>query len=439
MLPENKKMCGTSDWRWYQLVESALGTVCKGFEKDFCRNWKSEEESKPSRSLHCCNRREYSGESWRPEETCCHSDSSKSSSINACVKYSQEKNDNDNYFVVLFFVVTSKSCLHKKTVLSFLFRLKRRLSFKDRTVRQISLALHRSHSKVLTGPRLKRTIRPCSDGCEEHGVKTAVERGHRACVMKHLISDSPTGIGEGKDDILLFQACKQPEILEMLLEFGCDVNAACPAEVEFQGQLIPAGQTALHVAAADGNLASVKILVQYGADTEPRDVNNTTPLLAACSAGHEEVTNWLFRVCLRDNNPRTKTAWLTQTLLQASFHGHLYLVGLICNKRLVSPDCSDIYDGLTPLMVASRAGHKDVIRYLLDQKVDRGKRDKLRQWSAEDYAKAYNHTECLSLLLEANKMASSSDKTKSMATSEDSKQKIMDKNSVEYAEFKSKS
>lgn len=257
-------------------------------------------------------------------------------------------------------------------------------------------------------------------------MKTAVEKGHRACVMKHLISDSPTGIGDGRDDILLFRACKQPEILEMLLEFGCDVNAACPVDVEVQTRLIPAGQTALHVAAADGNLTSVKILLQYGADADPRDVNNTSPLFAACAADQAEVTEYLFRVCLRNNNTSSMAAWSAQTLLQASMRGYLCIVRLICDKGLSNPDSPDIYDGLTPLIAASRAGHTAVVRYLLDQKVDIGWRDKLRQWTAEDYAQAYNHKQCASLLVEAKKMAASSHKD-----GEDTKQGILAENSTE--------
>ena len=52
--------------------------------------WKSEEELRPSRILHCCNLPEYSEESWRPEETCCHSDSSERPSANADVKTQKE-------------------------------------------------------------------------------------------------------------------------------------------------------------------------------------------------------------------------------------------------------------------------------------------------------------------------------------------------------------
>ena len=44
-------------------------------------------ELRPSRILHCCNLPEYSEESWRPEEICCHS--SEIPSANADVENSK--------------------------------------------------------------------------------------------------------------------------------------------------------------------------------------------------------------------------------------------------------------------------------------------------------------------------------------------------------------
>ena len=48
---------------------------CKGLEKDW-KNWKSEEEMRQSGPQHCSDRLEYSEESWTPEETFSHWNSS---------------------------------------------------------------------------------------------------------------------------------------------------------------------------------------------------------------------------------------------------------------------------------------------------------------------------------------------------------------------------
>ena len=60
--------------------------IVKKDRKRVWKVWKSEEGLIPFRTLHCCNLPEYSEESWRPEETCCHSDSSERPSANADVK-----------------------------------------------------------------------------------------------------------------------------------------------------------------------------------------------------------------------------------------------------------------------------------------------------------------------------------------------------------------
>ena len=55
------------------------------------KNWKSEEEVRSSRSQHYWDQSEYSEESWRPQETCCHLDSRERPLAYAAVKNSSEK------------------------------------------------------------------------------------------------------------------------------------------------------------------------------------------------------------------------------------------------------------------------------------------------------------------------------------------------------------
>ena len=66
------------------IVISTHGTVPKPWKS----NWKSrkfEHKTRPSKQ-HCWDQTEYWEESWRPEETCCHSDSHEGPSANAGVK-----------------------------------------------------------------------------------------------------------------------------------------------------------------------------------------------------------------------------------------------------------------------------------------------------------------------------------------------------------------
>ena len=57
------------------------------------RTWKWEEEWRPSKLQHYWDRLEYWEESWRLEESCCHSNSSGKPSANAGLKNSQELNN----------------------------------------------------------------------------------------------------------------------------------------------------------------------------------------------------------------------------------------------------------------------------------------------------------------------------------------------------------
>ena len=56
------------------------------FEKRDWSNWKSVGEARPSRLRHCWDWLEYWEESWKPEETCCHSESSERLLAHAGVK-----------------------------------------------------------------------------------------------------------------------------------------------------------------------------------------------------------------------------------------------------------------------------------------------------------------------------------------------------------------
>ena len=77
---ELKENHGTRRGLWYQVC--VLGTDPEDLENDW-KNWKSEEELRPSRLQHCCNQLEYSEVSCRHEETCYHLVSSKRPPANA--------------------------------------------------------------------------------------------------------------------------------------------------------------------------------------------------------------------------------------------------------------------------------------------------------------------------------------------------------------------
>lgn len=83
-----------------------------------------------------------------------------------------------------------------------------------------------------------------------------------------------------------------------LLHLGADPNV----KIKTRGPR--AGLMPLHMAAAKGHLAIVKLLLEVGADPEARGRDGTTPLFFALVARHEEIARTIFerirslQVCL---------------------------------------------------------------------------------------------------------------------------------------------
>ena len=117
----NWKNYGTRRWQLYQSWLVLL--VLTDYWRDW-RTWKLADERRPSKLLHYRERPEYWEESWRLEETCCHSSSSERPSANADMKNSQWVNNNNNYNTCIYsipplrVVCDSKSKLKYRDLLS---------------------------------------------------------------------------------------------------------------------------------------------------------------------------------------------------------------------------------------------------------------------------------------------------------------------------------
>lgn len=72
-------------------------------------------------------------------------------------------------------------------------------------------------------------------------------------------------------------------VARVLLEHGADPNLRDSTT----------GATPLHDAARTGYLETVRLLVEFNADTQAADNNNHRPVDLAHSNGHEEVVNFL--------------------------------------------------------------------------------------------------------------------------------------------------
>lgn len=88
-------------------------------------------------------------------------------------------------------------------------------------------------------------------------------------------------------------------------------------------------QTSLHIAADEGNLACVHVLVQAGAQLDVLDSNQMTPLILAAINGNADVVRYLMKigadVTLKGEDGMT-------ALHMASKFGHLDVCQIILNE-----------------------------------------------------------------------------------------------------------
>ena len=127
--------------------------------------------------------------------------------------------------------------------------------------------------------------------------------------------------------------------------------------------------TPLIIAAHNGHLNSVKILVGYGADIETRGTlerdkvtEGCTPLWAAASAGRLDVVKLLIE---RNADVDSRTSTGSTPLRSAAYRGHLDIV------RCLVKSGADVnarnYDDSTPLDIACYRGHLSVSWYLINK------------------------------------------------------------------------
>jgi ankyrin repeat protein len=129
---------------------------------------------------------------------------------------------------------------------------------------------------------------------------------------------------------------------------------------------VPAdGYTPLHTAARAGKVGAAELLLKHGADASGRDASDSgnQPIHMAAERGNKALVA-LFLRYKADINATTKLTLLTPLLLAAR-NGHRDLVAFLLRKGAKT----DI-GGVTPLHEAAMAGHIEVCRLLLQHKLD---------------------------------------------------------------------
>ena len=145
--------------------------------------------------------------------------------------------------------------------------------------------------------------------------------------------------------------------VKILLQYGADIEDRGTLEIEDQ---VIEGCTPLWAAAAFGRLDVVKLLIEQNADVDGRTSTDSTPLRAAVHGGHLDNVRCLVESGA-DVNARTDRE--STPLTVACYRGHLNTVTYLINKGAFI-DLQD-KDGNTALHYAVQSGHFEIVSELL--------------------------------------------------------------------------
>ena len=170
------------------------------------------------------------------------------------------------------------------------------------------------------------------------------------------------------------------DVVQLLLEASADKDKATDL-----------GEKALHVAVANSQLAVVQLLLQYS-DKDKVAEDCATALPVASQNGHIDITRLLLKMGV---DPNKVTTGNKSALHSAAQKGQLRLVQLLVEAG-ANKEQEDIV-GHTALHLAAREGHKEVVQILLEAGADQTKMTKGGK-TALDLAIENGHVEVEQLL-----------------------------------------
>ena len=161
------------------------------------------------------------------------------------------------------------------------------------------------------------------------------------------------------------------------------------------------GKSALTWAASLGGSPTAKMLVECGVSiSDTRNTQQTLPLEEAAASGNLATVRLLLE-CGQDPNHRDRDGW--SAIHWAAEEGHLEIVRLLLNAG-ANPNAFSSY-GTSPLHCAANGGHASVVSLLLLQRADPLK-STCHGWTALHHAAFMGHYNIVQNLLEDDRIRS---------------------------------
>ena len=153
---------------------------------------------------------------------------------------------------------------------------------------------------------------------------------------------------------------QSPRELEKAIKNGTNVNAKYNGRFDGDNEY----NTPLYMAASNGNIEAVKILLEAGADVNAKNFKGETPLYVAISKNNNELAKLLMQYNADVNHKVHGWTPLYFAILKKNNEIAKILIEHNANVDLID------YYGYSPLMLAARNGDVEAVQLLIDNGAD---------------------------------------------------------------------
>ncbi|XP_071147006.1 uncharacterized protein [Mytilus edulis] len=234
----------------------------------------------------------------------------------------------------------------------------------------------------------KADINMCRD-TGESPLFISCYNGHTEVVQMLINNKAVINKCNDEDVSPLYVACQKghTEVVQMLINNKADINKCKNRE-----------RSPLYTACRKGHTEVVKMLINNKADINKCKDTGASPLFIACQQGHTEVVQMLINNKADINKCRDVGA---SPLYIAREGGHTEVVKMLINNKADINKCRDT--GASPIFIACYEGHAEIVEFLLKHKADCD--HKWKGFTPLGIARRENHTNIVHLLEKLNKQS----------------------------------